>query len=88
MVRDMVPKAGRGAFLNKNRVYRKKGCLFCKEKINPNFQEVDTLKKFTTERGKILSRARTGVCAGHQRALAASIKRARILALLPFVPKV
>ncbi len=70
------------------RIYRKKGCLFCKEDIQPIFKEVDALKKFTTERGKIVSRAKTGVCASHQRKLTKAIKRARILALLPFVPKI
>ena len=88
MFRSSDSRAKSNAYLNKNRVYRKKACFFCKEKTRPHFQEVDTLKRFITERGKILSRARTGVCARHQRVLAASIKRARFLALLPFVPRV
>ena len=67
---------------------RKRGCLFCKEKMEPDFKEAEVLKKFITERGKIVSRAKTGVCATHQRKLAPEIKRARTLALLPFVPKV
>ncbi|HEX7456498.1 MAG TPA: 30S ribosomal protein S18 [Candidatus Nanoarchaeia archaeon] len=71
-----------------NRTYRTKVCLFCKNKNVPFYQDVETLKRFTTERGKILSRAKTGTCAPHQRKLSAAIKRARLLALLPFVPKV
>jgi small subunit ribosomal protein S18 len=74
------------AFLTRD--HRKRGCLFCKEKSKPDFKEAEILKKFITERGKIVSKAKTGVCAAHQRKLAPEIKRARILALLPFVPKV
>lgn len=70
------------------KVYQRKGCLFCKEKMSPDYKDTETLKKYITERGKILGRAKTGVCAAHQRKLAASIKRARVLAMLPFVPKV
>ncbi|OGY22073.1 MAG: 30S ribosomal protein S18 [Candidatus Woykebacteria bacterium GWB1_45_5] len=73
---------------NKIKVYRRRSCLFCKEKSEPDFKETEALKKFITERGKIVGRAKTGVCAGHQRKLASSIKRARILSLLPFVPRI
>jgi small subunit ribosomal protein S18 len=68
------------------RTYRKKACSFCKSGSVPNYKDVEGLKRFTTERGKIVSRARSGVCSAHQRKLSTSIKRARILALLPFVP--
>ncbi|OGY27899.1 MAG: 30S ribosomal protein S18 [Candidatus Woykebacteria bacterium RBG_19FT_COMBO_43_10] len=70
------------------RVYRKKACSFCKTKNDPIYKDVETLRNYTTERGKILSRARSGTCAAHQRKLATAIKRARILALLPFVPRI
>jgi small subunit ribosomal protein S18 len=59
-------------------------CPLCVEKITPNYKEIDVLGKFITDRKKILSRSRSGVCAKHQRQLAKSIKRARHLALLPF----
>lgn len=62
-----------------------KECFFCKEKKNPDFMDYETLKKFTSERGKILSRQRTGVCSKHQRKLTTAVKRARLLAFLPFV---
>ena len=58
---------------------RKKVCAFCLEKAT-----VNKLKKYVTERGKMLPRRMTGVCASHQRLLATAIKRARIVALLPF----
>lgn len=62
-----------------------KECVFCKEKKNPDFLDIDSLKKFISERGKIQSRQRTGVCSKHQRKLTTAIKRARFLALLPFI---
>lgn len=62
-----------------------KGCFYCKEKKAPDYSEVSVLQRFTSDRGKILSRTRTGVCAKHQRRLTSAIKYARHLALLPFV---
>ena len=50
-----------------------------------DYKDVDTLKKFVTERGKILPRRITGTCAKHQREVANAIKRARSISLLPFV---
>ena len=64
---------------------RKKVCVFCgKENNEIDYKDVETLKKFTTERGKILPRRVTGTCAMHQRAVTTAIKRARMVALLPF----
>jgi len=73
--------------LIRTRVY-KRYCLFCKEKKEPDYKDIETLKRLITERGKIISRARTGVCSSHQSKLATAIKRARNLALLPFKPSV
>jgi small subunit ribosomal protein S18 len=67
------------------RTSRKKVCLFCQEKAEAiDYKDVAKLKKFITEKGKILPRRMTGVCAKHQRMLAVAIKRARVAALLPF----
>ena len=63
---------------------RKKVCYMCTGKY-VDYKDVETLKKFTNERGKILQRRVTGTCAKHQRVVAAEIKKARIIALLPFV---
>jgi len=52
--------------------------------IEFNYKDVETLTRFVTERGRILPRARTGLDAAHQRALKIAVKRARLLALLPF----
>lgn len=65
---------------------RKKVCAFCAEKSTViDYKDVAKLRKFITERGKISPRRATGTCAKHQRELAVAIKRARIMALLPYV---
>ncbi|MCR4440608.1 MAG: 30S ribosomal protein S18 [Peptococcaceae bacterium] len=64
---------------------RKKVCSFCVDKVeNIDYKEVGRLRKFITERGKILPRRISGNCAKHQRQLTLAIKRARNMALLPF----
>ena len=64
---------------------RRKVCTFCVEKATTiDYKDIAKLKKFVTEKGKILPRRMTGVCAKHQRMLAVAIKRARVAALLPF----
>ncbi|MDR2467658.1 MAG: 30S ribosomal protein S18 [Spirochaetaceae bacterium] len=65
--------------------FKKKVCRFCTQKLKIDYKDADVLRRFITERGKILPRRITGTCAKHQRAVAEAIKRARILALLPFV---
>ena len=64
---------------------RKKVCVFCVEKTEKiDYKDVDKIKKYVTEKGKMLPRRMTGVCAAHQRVLATAIKQARMVALLPF----
>ena len=65
--------------------FKKKVCKFCMQKLKIDYKDADTLRRFITERGKILPRRITGTCAKHQRSLALAIKRARTIALLPFV---
>lgn len=65
--------------------FKKKVCKFCIQKLKIDYKDADTLRRFITERGKILPRRITGTCAKHQRVLALAIKRARMIALLPFV---
>lgn len=65
-----------------------KNCPFCKEKSEPNFKDVEVLRKYISERGKILSHLRTGVCNKHQKHIAHEIKHARFLALVPFISRV
>ena len=67
------------------RVQRRKVCTFCVEKAKAiDYKDVNKLRKFVTEKGKMLPRRITGVCAQHQRDLAEAIKKARVMALLPF----
>ena len=64
---------------------RKKVCQFCADKtLTVDYKDVETLKKYITERGKILPRRITGTCTMHQRAVTTAVKRARTVALLPF----
>ena len=64
---------------------KRKNCSFCADKVEAiDYKDVNKLRKFITEKGKILPRRQTGVCAAHQRELTEAIKRARIMALLPF----
>ena len=65
---------------------RKKVCAFCVDKVtNIDYKDTAKLRRFTSERGKILPRRTTGTCAAHQRQLTVAIKRARQIALLPYV---
>jgi small subunit ribosomal protein S18 len=68
--------------------YNKKVCRFCAEKVTDiDYKDVKLLQRFLNSYGKIESRKRTGSCQKHQRALAVSLKRARHIAILPFVVK-
>jgi len=87
----VAPEAGAAAAPNKDgkkfvkRAPRKKVCAFCQAKTDTiDYKDVNTLKKYITEGGKILPRRMTGTCAKHQRVLANAIKRARLVDILPF----
>jgi len=82
--RDGDDRAGRGGKGGKA-FFKKKMCRFCTQKLKIDYKDADALRRFITERGKILPRRITGTCAKHQRAVAQAIKQARIIALLPFV---
>ena len=65
---------------------RRKVCSFCVDKITQiDYKDTAKLRRFLSERGKILPRRTTGTCAAHQRQLTTAIKRARHIALLPYV---
>ena len=67
------------------RVSKKKVCVFCADKSKViDYKDVNTLKRYVTEKGKIVSRRQTGTCAMHQRELTTAIKRARNMAILTF----
>lgn len=69
----------------KRKIKVPRNCQFCKEKLVPDFNDVANLAKYMTDRGRIIGRDRSGVCSKHQRHLTTAIKRARHLAILPFV---
>src|SRR3990167_6041280 len=78
-----------GFSANKKTFTRKRYCYFCKEErsgvdISPDYKNVTLLKKYITERGKIVAKSRSGLCAQHQKDLALAVKRARYLVLLPY----
>lgn len=64
---------------------RKKVCVFCGKDNSIEYKDTNKLKRYISERGKILPRRITGNCAKHQRALTVAIKRARHIALMPYV---
>ena len=64
--------------------FHKKVCRFCANKGKIDYKDVEGLRRYTTERGKILPRRITGTCSKHQKELAVAIKRARAICLLPY----
>jgi len=70
---------------DRGRKPKKKICSYCVDKIESvDYKQYEKLKRFVTERGKVLPRRISGNCARHQRQLTRAIKKARIMALLPF----
>lgn len=66
----------------------RKVCNFCKDKVDHiDYKDLNRLRRFINDRAKIVSRRSTGTCSKHQRALTAAIKRARNIALLPYIAK-
>jgi small subunit ribosomal protein S18 len=79
-------RPGGGGGGRRKYVPRRKVCGYCTDKIpSPDYKDVKRLQRYVSDRGKILPRRRTGMCAKHQRRLTVAVKRARHLALLPFV---
>ena len=73
----------------RNRKSRKKVCAFCMDKIeNIDYKDVPRLKRYLSDRAKIIPRRVTGTCARHQRQLTVAVKRARHLAFLPYVGEI
>ncbi|MFA5388714.1 MAG: 30S ribosomal protein S18 [Candidatus Omnitrophota bacterium] len=73
-------------FDSKDKFFRKKSCRFCLDKTEViDYKDALRLKRFITEKGKIMPSRLTGNCAKHQRKIAVAVKRARFVALLPYV---
>jgi small subunit ribosomal protein S18 len=82
----MAASTKKRAAAKKERRPKRKTCSFCADKVTEiNYKDVGRLRKYISERGKILPRRISGNCAKHQRALTVAVKRARVIAFLPFV---
>ncbi len=83
------PQNSRGKFRSKKKFsFRRKGCYFCKNKdVAIDYKDVNLLKRYVAESGKISPRRFTGTCAKHQRKLVVEIKKARQMSLLPYTDK-
>lgn len=87
MVQQQTKEARPRRWTKGKYVPKRKVCAFCRDKISEiDYKDGVKLQPFISDRGKIEPRRRTGTCAKHQRLLATAIKRARHLALIPFVP--
>jgi small subunit ribosomal protein S18 len=87
---DRGDRGDRGGYQRGGRhktFFKRKVCKFCIKKATIDWKDAGGLKRFTSERGKIMPRRITGTCAKHQRELARAIKRARSVALLPYVSR-
>jgi small subunit ribosomal protein S18 len=79
-------KRGKRDGLKKKKVYKKKACRFCLEKVTEiGYLDFPRFQKFLTERGKIVPSRISGNCAKHQRQLARAVRRARVAALVPYI---
>lgn len=79
-------KRTKGKRSSKEKFFRKKVCRFCLDKVDKiDYKDIPRLKRFVSEKGKILPSRITGNCAKHQRRVASAVKRARYIALLPYV---
>ncbi len=75
-------------FSNKRFIFKKKVCFFCKnKKVEIDYKDVSLMKRFVSVNGKITPRRFSGTCAKHQRKLVTEIKKARQMALIPFIEK-
>ncbi len=78
-------RSDRGPRRPRGRRPRRKVCMFCVDKVQHiDYKDLARLRRFTNERGKILPSRMSGTCAKHQRQLSGAIKRARVIALLPY----
>ncbi len=81
---EAAPRSGRPG--GQGKPFRRKSCLFCKDKVREvDYKNVNQLRRYISDRGKIRGPRISGACRKHQRQLAVAIKRAREMALLPYV---
>lgn len=86
MAKKFDPKNKRTSKRRKPRFFEQAKCRFCRDKVEEvDYKDLASLTKLTTQQGKMFSRKRSGNCAKHQRSCKRAVKRARFLALLPYV---
>jgi len=86
LLSKLTPLRGKAKEYQKKRRPHRKSCRFCADKVEViDYRRIEMIRVFMTERGKIVPRRISGNCAKHQRALTTAIKRARVLALLPYI---
>ncbi len=84
----MAPRPKTKPTNRQNMPQTKKVCAFCESQKEPTYQDSQFLRKYLSDRSRIVAKNRSGACSKHQRAVAKEIKHARHLALLPFVARV
>lgn len=85
-VKNEMPMEEKVAPKKFKKTSKRKVCGFCADKLEViDYKDVNRLRRYITEKGKILPRRQTGTCAKHQRELAVAIKKARFMALIPYV---
>ena len=83
--KEAVAQEDKAPVRRQKRMSKKKVCMFCADRAKViDYKDVATLKRFVTEKGKIVPRRQTGTCAMHQREVTKAVKRARNVALLPY----
>ena len=90
MARKSFERSGRSSEddgrKNRSRYYEQSKCRFCRDKTTEiDYKDIDVLQKLVTQHGKVFSRKRSGNCARHQRSAMRAIKKARFLALVPYI---
>lgn len=87
--KEEVAEGHRGDNFSKEEAPKKKKyCQFCRSHSEPHYFDAASLRRFLSDRGRIIPRMRTGTCSKHQRRVSQEIKRARHLALLPFTVRI
>ncbi len=84
--RRVTSRSGKRSRRKRSRYREQTKCRFCRDKVGEiDYKDIAALQKLTTQQGKMFSRKRSGNCARHQRSARRAIKRARLLALMPYV---
>lgn len=87
-IKKIEPEVVKESENGEQKPQRRRGCSYCEAKLAPSYTDLVILRRFLSDRSKILPKTYTHLCSKHQRAVTKHIKYARHLSLLPFTPKV